>query len=46
MSVRHHISDELLLDYASGSLAESWSLRSPLILRCVPNAASGCTPWK
>ncbi|MGP4692646.1 ChrR family anti-sigma-E factor [Agrobacterium cavarae] len=26
MSVRHHISDELLLDYASGSLAESWSL--------------------
>ena len=26
MNVRHHMSDELLLDYASGSLAESWSL--------------------
>ncbi|WP_296016966.1 ChrR family anti-sigma-E factor [uncultured Agrobacterium sp.] len=26
MSVNHHISDELLLDYASGSLAESWSI--------------------
>lgn len=26
MSVHHHISDALLLDYASGSLAESWSL--------------------
>lgn len=26
MSVRHHISDELLLDYAAGSLSEGWSL--------------------
>lgn len=26
MNIRHHMSDELLLDYASGSLSESWSL--------------------
>ncbi|MFN7104109.1 MAG: transcriptional regulator, partial [Pseudorhizobium sp.] len=26
MSVRHHISDELLLDYAAGNLSEGWSL--------------------
>jgi putative transcriptional regulator len=26
MSIRHHLSDELLLDYASGSLAEGWSI--------------------
>ncbi|MDQ0455508.1 ChrR family anti-sigma-E factor [Rhizobium paknamense] len=26
MSVRHHVSDELLLDYASGSLSEGWGL--------------------
>ncbi|OLP45380.1 ChrR family anti-sigma-E factor [Rhizobium oryziradicis] len=26
MSVQHHVSDALLLDYASGSLAEGWSL--------------------
>lgn len=26
MSVRHHISDELLLDYAAGTLSEGWSL--------------------
>ncbi|QCI98878.1 ChrR family anti-sigma-E factor [Agrobacterium larrymoorei] len=26
MNIQHHMSDELLLDYASGSLAESWSL--------------------
>ncbi|KKB08095.1 ChrR family anti-sigma-E factor [Devosia chinhatensis] len=26
MSVKHHISEELLLDYASGNLAEGWSL--------------------
>ena len=25
-SVKHHVSDELLLEYASGSLAESWSI--------------------
>jgi putative transcriptional regulator len=26
MSIRHHISDALLLDYASGNLSEGWSL--------------------
>lgn len=26
MSIKHHISDELLLDYAAGNLAEGWSL--------------------
>lgn len=26
MSINHHISDELLLDYAAGHLAEGWSL--------------------
>ena len=26
MTVRHHISDEILLSYAAGSLAEGWSL--------------------
>ncbi len=26
MSIRHHVSDELLLRYASGELAEGWSL--------------------
>lgn len=26
MSVHHHISDELLLDYAAGTLSEGWSL--------------------
>ncbi len=26
MSVRHHVSDELLLDYASGSLSEGWRI--------------------
>jgi putative transcriptional regulator len=26
MSIRHHVSDELLLDYAAGHLAEGWSL--------------------
>ena len=26
MSIRHHLTDELLLAYAAGNLAESWSL--------------------
>lgn len=26
MTVRHHLADDLLLDYAAGSLAEGWSL--------------------
>ncbi|WP_027487652.1 ChrR family anti-sigma-E factor [Allorhizobium undicola] len=26
MTVRHHVSDELLMDYASGSLTEGWSI--------------------
>src|SRR5689334_14653483 len=26
MSIKHHISDDFLIDYASGSLAEGWSL--------------------
>ncbi len=26
MTIRHHVSDALLLDYATGSLEESWSL--------------------
>lgn len=26
MTINHHVSDELLLDYAAGSLAEGWSL--------------------
>ncbi|MDQ1197446.1 ChrR family anti-sigma-E factor [Agrobacterium sp. SORGH_AS 787] len=38
MSVWHHISDELLLDYASGSLAESWSLAVATHLALCPES--------
>jgi len=38
MKVRHHVSDELLLDYASGSLAESWSLAVATHLALSPDA--------
>ena len=26
LHVQHHLSDELLLDYATGNLAEGWSI--------------------
>ncbi|NTJ41254.1 transcriptional regulator [Agrobacterium larrymoorei] len=37
MNIRHHMSDELLLDYASGSLAESWSLAVATHLALCPS---------
>jgi putative transcriptional regulator len=38
MSVRHKVSDELLLDYASGSLGESWSLAVSTHLALCPES--------
>ncbi|KQQ58177.1 transcriptional regulator [Rhizobium sp. Leaf311] len=38
MSVRHRVSDELLLDYASGSLGESWSLAVSTHLALCPES--------
>lgn len=38
MTVRHHVSDELLLDYASGSLGESWSLAVSTHLALCPES--------
>lgn len=38
MRVSHHISDELLLDYASGSLAESWSIAVATHLALCPES--------
>ena len=38
MSVRHHVSDELLMDYASGSLGESWSLAVSTHLALCPES--------
>ncbi|KXG84760.1 ChrR family anti-sigma-E factor [Agrobacterium bohemicum] len=38
MSVRHQVSDELLLDYASGSLGESWSLAVSTHLALCPES--------
>ena len=26
MTIRHHLNDDLLLDYAAGTLSEGWSL--------------------
>lgn len=37
MSIRHHISDMLLLDYASGNLSEGWSLAVATHLALCPN---------
>ncbi|WP_165216153.1 ChrR family anti-sigma-E factor [Affinirhizobium pseudoryzae] len=37
MSIRHHISDTLLLDYASGNLSEGWSLAVATHLALCPN---------
>lgn len=38
MSVQHQVSDELLLDYASGSLAEGWSLAVATHLALCPQS--------
>jgi len=38
MSVKHHPSDELLLDYASGALDEGWSLAVATHLALCPNS--------
>lgn len=38
MSVRHQVSDELLLDYASGNLSEGWSLAIATHLALAPQA--------
>lgn len=38
MSVHHKVSDELLLDYASGSLGESWSLAVSTHLALCPES--------
>jgi putative transcriptional regulator len=40
MSVRHQVSDELLLDYASGSLAEGWSIAVATHLALCPQSRS------
>jgi putative transcriptional regulator len=37
LHVQHHISDELLLDYASGTLAEGWSIAVATHLALCPN---------
>lgn len=38
MSVKHQVSDELLLDYASGNLSEGWSLAIATHLALCPQA--------
>jgi putative transcriptional regulator len=38
MSVQHRVSDELLLDYASGSLAEGWSIAVATHLALCPQS--------
>lgn len=38
MSVKHQVSDELLLDYASGNLSEGWSLAISTHLALCPQA--------
>ena len=38
MSVKHHPSDELLLDYASGALDEGWSLAVATHLALCPDS--------
>ena len=38
MSVRHQVSDELLMEYASGSLGESWSLAVSTHLALCPES--------
>lgn len=40
MSIRHHISDELLLDYAAGGLEEGWSLAVATHLAMCPHCRS------
>ncbi|MCO5732817.1 ChrR family anti-sigma-E factor [Rhizobium sp. SSA_523] len=37
MSIQHHISDELLMDYASGHLSEGWSLAVATHLALCPS---------
>ncbi len=37
MSVHHHVSDELLLDYANGSLSEGWSIAVATHLALCPH---------
>jgi putative transcriptional regulator len=37
MNVKHHISDELLLDYASGNLSEGWSIAVATHLALCPS---------
>lgn len=37
LHVQHHISDELLLDYATGNLAEGWSIAVATHLALCPN---------
>lgn len=37
MTVRHHLADDLLLDYAAGSLAEGWSLAVATHLALCPD---------
>lgn len=41
MSIRHHISEELLLDYAAGHLAEGWSLAVATHLAMCPDCREG-----
>ena len=38
MNVQHQVSDELLLDYASGNLSEGWSLAVATHLALCPQA--------
>lgn len=40
MSIKHHVSDELLLDYAAGNLAEGWSLALATHLAMCPDCRS------
>ena len=43
MSIRHHISDDLLLSYAAGSLAEGWSIAVATHLALCPKCRSRLT---
>jgi len=43
VSIRHHISDDLLLSYAAGSLAEGWSIAVATHLALCPQCRSRLT---
>jgi anti-sigma factor ChrR (cupin superfamily) len=47
MKINHHLSDELLLEYAAGNLTEGWSLVvATHMALCVRPAAGVCRRWR